>query len=267
MIRVSCFAKLHAFNLAEQLNSFDMLSKFYTSFYSQKNSFFSNFHRRVDREIIPFSLTETNISLAILRNLFGKEYFINHHFDLWVKHNLVRDNDYKILIGWSGMSLNSIREAKKNKKVVILERGSTHIEYQNKILNEEYKSFDIHFNIDSRVIKKELQEYKEVDFISIPSSFVRNTFLEYGVDKNKLIVNPYGVSSYFKKSEFVRCSNKFRILYLGAISIRKGFKYFYESIQHLDLPPNSYELCVIGSITTEMNKYLMTVDYKKIKFL
>ena len=81
--------------------------------------------------------------------------------------------------------------------VTILERGSTHILFQNMILKEEYKKFGKEFSIHPAVIKKELQEYKEADYISVPSFFVRDSFTAQGIQEEKLLVNPFGSNKYF----------------------------------------------------------------------
>jgi glycosyltransferase involved in cell wall biosynthesis len=265
-IKISCFAKLHAFNLAEQLDKDESLSSFYTAFYSKKNTIFRNLNRRVDKEKINNNKVVTAIPLAILRKLIGQEVLVNNLFDKWVANQIQYDSNFDVFIGWSGMSLQTLRKVKKLDKLVILERGSTHIQYQDKILNEEYKQFNSQFNIDSRVIQKELREYEECDFISIPSNFVRDTFIEYGVPEGKLIVNPYGTSNLFHNVTRSHKKGRFIILYLGVISIRKGFKYFYESILELNIPKENYEVWVLGDVAEEMLEYVNNIEIENIRF-
>lgn len=267
MIKVSCVGKLHSFNLSEQLVKREMLSTIYTSYAYQKNFFFRNFVNRLDKENIPKALIKTNILIAILQKLIRDNFVVNELFDYWVMIQLKLDNNYSILIAWSGMSLNSLRYAKKRGKIVILERGSTHISFQNKILKEEYKKNNIDFEIDPRVMKKEISEYLEADFISIPSSFVKQTFINEGINENKLIVNPYGASSFFKKNNITSQKKKFRILYLGVISIRKGFDYFYEAIKMLDIEIENFEVWVIGTVAEEMKIKIDKIKENNIFFL
>ena len=185
MIKISCIGKLHSFNLAEQIANRNKLSTLYTSYAYQKNNFVRNFVRRVDKELISPNLIKTNILFGLSQKLIRNNYIINEYYDLWVKSQLKNDTNYKIFIGWSGMSLNSLREAKKKGKIVILERGSSHISFQNRILKDEYQLNNINFQIDPKVIIKEKKEYEEADFISIPSNFVRDTFIEEGVNEKR----------------------------------------------------------------------------------
>ena len=56
-----------------------------------------------------------------------------------------------------------------------------------------------------------LLEYELADYISIPSSFVKKTFLEQGIEKNKLLINPYGVD-LLEFRQIKKEDNIFRIM-------------------------------------------------------
>lgn len=151
------------------------------------------------------------------------------------------------------MSLFSIRKAKKLGMKTILERGSSHILYQDEMLHTEYKKFNIDFHIHSKVIAKELQEYEEADFITVPSNFVRDSFIEKGVDPDKLFLNNFGASSYFKPTFLISEPHPFRILYMGTLSIRKGLIYLFEALEKINIPKSQIEVWFIGSIDKELS--------------
>ncbi|GAB4497593.1 MAG: hypothetical protein OHK0019_31440 [Saprospiraceae bacterium] len=249
---ISCSGKFHAFALAEQLQKHGMLAGLYTSYAWQKNRLMRRFAKRTDKENIDPRLISTNIPLAFLTKTTRREFFCNDLYDRWVAQNIARRKDYDVFIGWSGMSLRAIRAVKKAGKIVILERGSSHILYQNEILKEEYARFGIDFSIDERVIEKELQEYETCDFISIPSSFVKNSFLEKGVALEKLVMNPYGASQIFQPEKRDRKDDVFRVLYLGGLTVQKGLKYFFEAIRQLEINSKHLEIWFIGSISDEL---------------
>jgi glycosyltransferase involved in cell wall biosynthesis len=255
MIILSCQKKFHSFYLAEQLEKRNYLSNFYTSYAFQKNTFIRKFVSRVDKEEIKFNHIQTNLFSAF-RSKFNHKSISNvDYFDKWVSSNIKRNTYAKYFIGWSSMSLYSILEAKRFGIKTILERGSTHILYQNDLLNKEYKKFGIDFNIDNEIVQKELEEYDQTDFISIPSNFVKQSFIKMGINENKLIVNNYGVSSYFNPPIKFHDNKKFTILYLGTISIRKGLIYLFEAISNLDISLDDYEVWFIGTIEKEMELY------------
>jgi glycosyltransferase involved in cell wall biosynthesis len=255
---ISCSTKFHAFAMAEQFERLGYLHAFYTSFASFKNTFFRKFVSRLDNEKIEVTRIKTNLLIAILHKLFSTyPHFWNELFDRWVAFRLKRNPDFDVFIGWSGMSLHSIKQAKKMGKITIVERGSSHILYQNEILKEEYAKFGIPFSIHSSVIAKELKEYEEADYISIPSSFVKNSFINKGVHEDKIIQNPYGVElkNFYSKREVVGISIPIKILYLGNQSFRKGLPYLFEAINSLNKDKFIFEFHFIGTISPDFQNY------------
>ena len=249
---ISCSGKFHAFALAEQMQRKAILGTFFTTYASGKNNVLRKFVGRTDKEEIPVEKICTNTLLAFPIKLWqSKVHLWNNYFDLWVAGKLDR-NSGKIFTGWSGMSLQSICKAKQLGMVTILERGSTHILFQNNILREEYKRFNKEFSIHSSVIRKELQEYEETDYISVPSDFVKNSFIDQGIPAGKLLLNPYGAGKYFKPVKNERSGRKFTILYMGTISIRKGLIYLFEALEKLDIKERDFEVCILGSIDRDM---------------
>ena len=99
-----------------------------------------------------------------------------------------------IFVGLSGCSLYSLRRARRMGAKTVLERGSSHMLYQRKILTEEYRQFGLEKEVvHPKVVERELTEYQEADYISIPSQFVKETFFQQGIPEEKLIQTPYGV--------------------------------------------------------------------------
>jgi glycosyltransferase involved in cell wall biosynthesis len=261
MVTISCSGKLHAFALAEQMEKLGQLDTLYTGYAYQKNTWLRNLVKRIDKESIPGEKIMTSSLLAFPMKLFpGSAYTWNDFFDRWVANHLKKAQT-RVFIGWSGMSLRAIRVAKQRGMKTIVERGSTHIVFQNEILKEEYRRFGKDFSIDKRVIEKETQEYEEADFISIPSRFVRRSFVDKGINEHKLIINPYGAGNMFNKApEAPGKSKKFRILYLGSISIQKGLLYLFEALTKLPIDRSKYEVWFIGSVADEMKDTIARYD-------
>jgi glycosyltransferase involved in cell wall biosynthesis len=262
MVTISCSGKFHAFALAEQMERNHMLDGFFTTYASARNTIARKFVKRTDRENISVASIHSNIPLAVLMKLQpAKAFTWNDRFDRWVAGRLKRSGS-KIFIGWSGMSEHSIAAAKSMGMKTIVERGSSHIFFQNDILKEEYKKFGVGFSIDNRVIEKELKEYETADYISIPSFFVKKTFLDKGVKESRLLMNPYGASAFFTyKNTSPQPGKKFRIVYLGTLSVRKGLVYLFEALQMISLPEQAWEVWFIGNIEPGFRS--VTEKYKK----
>jgi glycosyltransferase involved in cell wall biosynthesis len=255
MVTISCCGKLHAFALAEQMEKQGNLDRLFTAYAYQKNTWLRKLVKRVDKEKIPPEKITTSSLLAFPMKLLPLwTYTWNNFFDHAVARQ-IRNSQSKVFIGWSGMSLNAIRAAKDKGMLTIVERGSTHIVFQDEILREEYKRFGKAFAIDKRVVKKEMKEYEEADLISIPSRFVQQSFISKGISKNKLLLNPYGASDFFKRnSDKNSLNDKFTILYLGGITIQKGLIYLFEALKKLPFDMSKYEVWFIGSVAQEMKE-------------
>ena len=236
--------------MAEQLDKHGLLDSLYTTYAYHKNTFLRRFVKRIDQEDIPLKRIHTNPLLALpMKLLPAKVHMWNNYFDKWVA-NQVKYGEAGAFIGWSGMSLHTIRAARKKRMATVLERGSTHIVHQNAVLREEYARFGIDFSVHPEVIKKELQEYEEADYIMVPSDFVRNTFIEKGFPSQKIIVNPFGAADIFEPAVKIThpAKRKFTILYLGTLSIRKGLPYLFEALNGFSLSPDDFDVWFIGSI-------------------
>ena len=264
---VSCSVKFHAFALVEQLEKNGVEVMFFTTYSSIVNTFFSRFTKRMDKEIINPKSIKTNIILAILLKLYRRSpQFVNNLFDLWVSKKL-RKLDADFFIGWSGMSLNSINVAKSKGWKTFLERGSTHILFQENLLLNTFLKYGVNFKIEKSTIIKELQEYSCADFISIPARLVEKSFLEYGIPKNKLLINPYGADlKNFKPLDINKTDNKLRILFFGKVLLRKGF---VELIQAVEKYKNEIRLVVVGSVNDfEIHDFIDKIKNEPhIKFL
>jgi glycosyltransferase involved in cell wall biosynthesis len=74
--------------------------------------------------------------------------------------------------------------------------------------------------------------YQECDYISIPSLFVKKTFIEQGIPEGRLIHIPYGVSL----KEFYPVPKEdrvFRLIHCGNITLQKGVQYLLQAFEEL----------------------------------
>lgn len=161
-----------------------------------------------------------------------------------------------IVISWGFTNKHFINKAKNRSKLLIIERGSTHPNFQKNILSDEYniqKLQTIEFQYSTRIQK---YEYELSDYIVVPSDFVKKTFIENGVAATKIFVNPYGVDLIqFKRLEIKK--EKFRLIFSGKACIRKGYHYLIEAMKILK--EYDIELWHLGSIHPEIEKF----DYKQ----
>lgn len=224
-VSIISFGKFHSFDLARELKSNNMNISLYSSypyFISKKYN-------------IKYSEHYSFFILQLIDRITGRRFsnLLIYLFSYLLSFSLKSNQDFFII--WSDIPnflLKFIR--KKYNSIVILERGSSHIEHQNKLLKEEYQRFNKNFSISKKTINNELKNYADADYISIPSKFSYKSFISHNISKTKLIVNPYGsdISKFFKKS--VKRDKKFTIMTCGKASIQKGFHYLLDSYKYIN---------------------------------
>jgi glycosyltransferase involved in cell wall biosynthesis len=164
--------------------------------------------------LFPFSLLALfNINSKTQRFFI---YFIMPILDFLVS-KIVPNCD--VFIGLSGVYNRSFDTVKKKyNAITICDRGSCHVSLQKKILGSK-------MYLNKKYVMNELSAYDKVDMITIPSEFSFKSFLSYGIQKEKLFINNYGVNlSSFRKLENSKKfnQNKVRILFVGAWNYQKG---------------------------------------------
>ena len=255
-IIISVGGRFHAFNLAKQLLKHGFLERLITSYpkFEVKKHGIPN--DKVISILIKELLERSWKKLPVfLRNIYNPQFLIHEIFDRLASRKITKSD---IFVSWSSFALHSLRRAKKLGAITVLERGSSHMLEQQRILNEEYDKFGLKVQlVHPKIIEKELKEYEEADYISIPSSFVKRSFLKNGVPESKLIQVPYGVDiSAFR--QIFKKDSVFRVIFAGGMSLRKGVHYLLQAFSELNLP-NS-ELLLIGSINKEIKPF-----FKKYK--
>lgn len=249
--------RFHAFDLAQYLNENKLLEKLITSypkFYIKRN--YKNIDiKRVDTIILKELLNRFLEKINFLKKNFDVNDLSSNYFRKQAS-KLIDYNKNDIILGWSGFSLDTFKRAKNYNCLKILERGSTHILFQNEILKEEYDLLGLKPNLpSSHIIEVEQEEYKIADHIMVPSEFAKSTFIKKGFDGSKISKVPYGVNlSLFKSKKKIK-DTKFRIIYTGMLSVRKGVIYLLEAFSELNL--KNAELVLIGSIENSLKKKII----------
>lgn len=258
-IALAVFSRFHIFDTAREFSKYGVLNQFFTSY---PRFFVNKFHIKVE-------YIYTYPYLEILNRLHMKYFrykkstiYIKKLFDKLIAKNLSADNDF--YVAWGGYSYSSMKKAKQLNIPIIVERGSAHPYYAKKILEEEFSFNKLEYKAGFEDFNKwDIKTIEMADYISIPSSFVKRTFIEYGIPEEKLLVNPYGVDL----SKFIQVEKKdkvFRVVFCGLLSLQKGSHYLLEAFYNLEL--ENCELWHIGNILPEMQQFIEKYKSDKIIF-
>jgi glycosyltransferase involved in cell wall biosynthesis len=248
-VTVACPTKFHAFALAEQLDRHGALHEFHTVYHERVNSLIGRLHHRKDPEAIDLHRIRTYPAIAPLWRAEWGRKIGGALFDRAVSRSLEAGRA-GVFVGWSGLSLRSLRAAKRAGLVTVVERGSTHVLTQEALVSEEFSRLGrgdlarVMFNPKS--VADELACYEAADYISIPSQFVRRSFVQHGFDPTRLLLNNYGVAAAFVRGPR-READHLRVLYLGAIEPPKGLHYLLDAWQEVHARHPRASLTMIGA--------------------
>jgi glycosyltransferase involved in cell wall biosynthesis len=170
-------------------------------------------------------------------------------FDEWLATKIPQD--LAALTYLSGVGLKAGRKAKRRNIPVVIECGSTHTDFQDQILREEYARNHLPYSLFPAVYRERIKtEFNEADFIQIPSHFVGQTLIENGVPESKLLYAPYGADlSRFTPAESKDLNLPFRVICPSGVNLRKGARVLVEAWRRLNW--SDAELHWIGKPTPE----------------
>ena len=236
---LTTLGKFHSFDLARQLHARGALEAIYSG-YPRFKLRAEGLPRRLVRT---FPYLHAPYMAAGWRGRFGTrflqqwEYWDRTSLDRFVARRLP---DADVFVGLSGCGLATAREARRRGMKVVCDRGSTHIRHQDEVLRHEHQRFGVDFaGIDPRIVQREEAEYEFADMITVPSSYVRETFIARGVPAAKVRVLSYGVDlDRFKPVDEPR-PGRFDVLFVGAFSLRKGVPCLLRAYQTLQHPAKS----------------------------
>lgn len=256
--------QFHAFQLAAALEKNEMLNRLITTYPKKRAQQYGIAKKHIQSLLWHELLNQAwqRFAPKLLKQHIDPTVFMCELFDHITAHMIPDDTD--LMVAWSSSALHTINAAKKRGIKTILERGSTHMLFAKHTLEEEYERMGIKNMsiVHPKIVERECAEYDAADYISIPSTFVYNTFVDQGVDPSKLIKTPYGVDvSHFSPGE--KKDDVFRIIFCGARCVRKGIYYLLKAFTELDLP-NS-ELWLIGSTSLDGEIILKQFQSEKIK--
>jgi glycosyltransferase involved in cell wall biosynthesis len=159
------------------------------------------------------------------------EALLHETFGRWVAGRIQRES-WDVVYLFSGIAEETLRAMAGRGTLMLLTRGSAHIRTQARLLEEEERRTGAPQDRPSPwMIAREEREYRLADRIVVLSKFAYRTFLEEGVLPEKLATLPLGVrvDSFRPAPDVVeaRCARitsaqPLRILYVGALSYRKG---------------------------------------------
>lgn len=237
VINIASFGgRTHLLDTARELERLGHTVRFY-SYVPTKRAMAFGLKKECSYSILWFASP-----FLILFKLFGfgkwREDLYNYCCDLFLSFYM---KPCDVFIGQSPMHIKSIRRAKRKfKAITILERGISHVLFQQEVL----ESIESSKGSMSRLhVKRDLKGYGYPDYISVGSDHVRQTFLAYGFPVDKIFVNNYGANLDFFHPTALETDSPYDVLIVGQWCYRKGCDLIVEAVKSLGI-----KLLHVGSI-------------------
>jgi alpha-maltose-1-phosphate synthase len=171
-----------------------------------------------------------------------------------------------VFIGHDGAGLDTGREAQRRGHCYISDTGTSHVRFRRNLLRQEFSAYRVPPFTENEVIyQRQLEEYAMADAIVVPSSFVKESFVNEGVGAAKVHIVPYGVrtETFFQLSR--PPVGPFRVLFVGSFSIEKGARYLLEAFRNFQHP--NKELLIVGQVREEVRPLLAAMRTDDVKTL
>jgi glycosyltransferase involved in cell wall biosynthesis len=263
-IALAVFGVYHHFELAHQLHRRGHLQKIYSTWP----------WARLKREGLPRSLVST------FPLLHTTDYLLNHSrfypailsskmnpwnalaFDRWTSSRIASCDAF---IAISGAGLLTGKKVQTSGGIFICDRGSTHQRYQENIVADEYRRWNVPQPLSKpHIAIREEKIYGLADAITVPSTVAQRSFVAMGIPAEKVHVIPYGV----RLDQFTRIEdppqNSFEVLFAGQVSLRKGIPYLLQAFA--GLKHSNKRLTIAGAIQDDIRPLLATLPTHNVVF-
>jgi glycosyltransferase involved in cell wall biosynthesis len=171
------------------------------------------------------------------------DWLNNHLFDKFAERLVTQCDVFHFV---SSIGLYCARKAKLLGATIICDVRQEHPSFQRLILEEEARRYGVVTQVTgSTYEQKVLDEFKLADFIVVPSTHAKRTYVAQGFVPERILILPYGVDL----TDFHPSTNRpstFRVVYAGSLTLRKGVQYLLELFAGSRIP--GAELILAGPV-------------------
>jgi glycosyltransferase involved in cell wall biosynthesis len=237
----------YSYQLAQQLHKRGLLHYFVTGIAVGHASFFTRlswlpaaWQKKIKARTVAgvpgsklrrFPIPELNALLRLRLSTNGEAvlYHRNRRFQEQIPQRLIQNAD--VVIGFDTSSWILIERCKRLGKPFVLDASIAHPTAKLAVfeqLCQRYPLWQLQLHAKpAQYLALELEEMASATHIVAASSFTRGTYLQHGVEAQKISVNPYGTDLTFFRSKWETASpapgSGLRFFFFGALTARKGF--------------------------------------------
>jgi glycosyltransferase involved in cell wall biosynthesis len=196
--------------------------------------------------------------MPVPRSSGRTDVWLHQTFGRWAARAL-EGRSWDVVHCWSGVSEELLRSDRIDARCRLLMRGSAHIAVQDQILRDEEARTGAKLDRPSPwMVAREIREYALADRVLVLSDFARRSFESQGYPSERLLTVPLGVDvqafrpargAVAARARRIKGGQPLRVLYAGALSLRKGLWDLAEATRlAADVP---FELRLAGTMLPE----------------
>lgn len=165
----------------------------------------------------------------------------------------------RIFHGCTALCLASLRAARRNGAITLVENAACHPRHWKNVEMEECRRFGVNRgdgsgNFAERLLERMDREFAECDRIVVPSAVAQQSFAEYGYAGKTVVVQTGVDADYFSPNPGFARTPVFRVCYVGRVELAKGVSYLLEAWKKLGL--QDAELVLVGEVKQQMKSLL-----------
>ncbi|RQS69224.1 glycosyltransferase [Burkholderia sp. Bp8963] len=253
-VSVAACGRFHFHNYVERLDELGILDTFYYSHKIRNTAFSLVRGRAVNIWAKEYAV---RAHAKLLKGHFSDLLYPTYH-DLWQLGVRLNWRPTPLLhVMAHGTSRQIVETAKREGSTVIGEVVNTHPIYRDNILTDEENKRGL--EKEARINRQQrrlIEELKMYDYVLAPSAIVRESFIQHGISPDIIKVIPYAANvKRFKPLEKDKKSkDRFNIICVGQVSIRKGQLYLLEAVKQLN--DKRLHVTLIGQIEPRIESLL-----------
>jgi glycosyltransferase involved in cell wall biosynthesis len=271
-IAIVVHGRFHAFDLARALLERGHDVTVFTNYPGWAAARFGVPARHVRSAWVHGAVTRTLPHVAGAHATARHEAWLHRSFGRWAARAL-EARGWDVIHGWSGISEEWLASDRVHARTTMLMRGSAHIEVQDTLLREEEARTGTPLDRPSEwMIARERREYERADRVVVLSSFARDSFEAQGYPAHRLDVLPLGVdvraftpppAVMDARRARIRAGAPLRVLYAGALSLRKGLYDLAAAARECEGRPIEFRLA--GHAMPEAERLLASVGANVVR--
>lgn len=266
----SCSGRFHIFDQARELARHGMLHQLITDYPAARPARFGVPRERV-RSLLITGMLNHGLRRVIGRLPQGTRSLLAHamhdHFSRRLERVLPADMDF--FIGLSSFCREALVRCRERGVPCAVDHGSLHQAEDASLVGEEAARWGLPLPADTSpdwIVAKEDEEFALADHVFVLSSVARDSLIRQGIEPSRIFVNPCGVD-IAAFSPAPRRDEVFRVIQVGAISLRKGTLDLLEAFRQAALPKSELWFVGGGREESRLDAVIGRMDTRGVSFL